>query len=67
LLERGYTTQVHYIPIPMHPYYARLGYTLERLPETREYYREALSIPLFVGLTDEQQRRFISDAVECLA
>ena len=67
LLERGYTTQVHYIPIPMHPYYARLGYTLERLPETREYYRQALSIPLFVGLTDEQQRRFISDAVECLA
>ncbi|OGA22791.1 MAG: UDP-4-amino-4,6-dideoxy-N-acetyl-beta-L-altrosamine transaminase [Betaproteobacteria bacterium RIFCSPLOWO2_02_FULL_67_26] len=67
LFDRGYITQVHYIPIPLHPYYARLGYTLERLPETARYYNECLSIPLFVGLADSQQREFINAAVECLA
>lgn len=67
LLDRGYITQVHYIPIPLHPYYARLGYTMERLPETARYYSEGLSIPLFVGLTDAQQREFIAAAAECLA
>jgi UDP-4-amino-4,6-dideoxy-N-acetyl-beta-L-altrosamine transaminase len=66
LLDRGYVTQVHYIPIPTHPYYARLGYTMERLPETGRYYREALSIPLYVGLSDAQQDEFIATARECL-
>lgn len=67
LFDRGYITQVHYIPIPLHPYYARLGYTMERLPETARYYNECLSIPLYVGLTDAQQREFITAAAECLA
>ncbi len=66
LLDRGYVTQVHYIPIPMHPYYARLGCSMDALPEAARYYREALSVPLFVGLTDEQQDCFITDAIECL-
>lgn len=66
LIDRGYVTQVHYIPIPMHPFYARLGCTMDELPETARYYREALSVPLFFGFTDEEQNRFIADAIECL-
>lgn len=66
LIDRGYVTQVHYIPIPMHPYYARLGCNMDALPEAARYYREALSVPLFVGLTDEQQEHFVADAIECL-
>lgn len=67
LYDRGYVTQVHYIPIPMHPYYARLGHDMARLPEAARYYDEALSIPLFYGLTDEQQSRFVADAIECMS
>jgi perosamine synthetase len=67
LYDRGYVTQVHYIPIPMHPYYARRGCSMAALPEAAQYYREALSIPLFFGLTDAQQDRFVADAIECLA
>lgn len=66
LMDRGFITQVHYIPIPMHPYYRQRGCTMEGLPETARYYREALSVPLFFGLSDEQQERFIADALECL-
>jgi UDP-4-amino-4,6-dideoxy-N-acetyl-beta-L-altrosamine transaminase len=67
LYDRGYVTQVHYIPIPLQPYYARLGHDMDRLPEARRYYAEALSIPLYVGLTDEQQAEFVRNAIACLA
>lgn len=67
LYDRGYVTQVHYIPIPLHPYYRRLGHDMGRLPEARRYYEEGLSIPLYVGLTDEQQAEFLSTAIACLA
>lgn len=66
LYDRGYVTQVHYIPIPMQPFYARLGHDMARLPECARYYREALSIPLFYGLADEDQAAFIAAAAECL-
>jgi dTDP-4-amino-4,6-dideoxygalactose transaminase len=55
---------VHYIPMPMHPYYARRGYRMDDLPETAAYYREALSIPLYVGLSNAQQDAFIAAALE---
>lgn len=64
LFDRGYATQVHYIPIPMHPFYARRGYGMAELPETAAYYREGLSIPLFYGLSDAQQEAFVRDAKE---
>lgn len=51
LKERGIGTQVHYIPIPMMPYYA--GRTaMDELPETGSYYRQALSIPCFPAMSD---------------
>ncbi|MBM3560847.1 MAG: UDP-4-amino-4,6-dideoxy-N-acetyl-beta-L-altrosamine transaminase, partial [Alphaproteobacteria bacterium] len=65
LHNRGYITQVHYIPIPMHPFYANLGHDMARLPEAARYYAEALSVPLYYGLTDEQLDRFVADAIEC--
>jgi perosamine synthetase len=55
LFERGIVCQVHYMPIPMHPYYRELGFSPDEFPAAREYYAECLSIPLFYGLSDEQQ------------
>lgn len=48
-------TQVHYIPVPAHPYYRSLGFNPEEYPCAQGYYKEALSIPLFYDLSDEQQ------------
>jgi perosamine synthetase len=56
LLESGIGSQVHYIPIPMHPYYQKLGYEIERFPESMAFYNEALSIPLFPNLSGRSQR-----------
>ena len=59
LRAEGIGSQVHYIPIPMHPYYRRLGYTMDSLPESLSYYYESLSIPLYPKLRRSQQRRVV--------
>ena len=56
LRARDIGTQVHYIPVPAHPYYRKLGCRPERYQNAQRYYEEALSIPLFFDLTDEQQQ-----------
>lgn len=60
LKENGVGTQVHYIPVPAQPYYHRLGYRPEDYPHAQLYYQEALSIPLFYDLADEQQALIVS-------
>ena len=52
LKSEGIGSQVHYVPIPMHPYYRSKGYNIIDYPQTENYYREALSIPIFFGLED---------------
>jgi perosamine synthetase len=60
LASSGVGSQVHYIPVPMHPYYEKLGFCLNDYPETERYYQEALSLPLYFGLRDEDQHLVIS-------
>jgi len=55
LFDAGVITQVHYIPVPLQPYYQRLGHRAADYPQGWSYYSEGLSIPLFFGLTDLEQ------------
>lgn len=52
-------TQVHYIPVPAQPLYRKLGHRPDNFPNAACFYREALSIPLYYDLTDEQQSHVI--------
>lgn len=60
LRAQGIVTQVHYIPVPAHPFYRAAGEAPERYPNALAYYSEALTIPLYVGLTDAQQQDVMS-------
>lgn len=53
---RGIVTQVHYIPVPAQPYYRRLGFKPEDYPAAHAYYQQALTIPLFYDLTNDEQQ-----------
>jgi perosamine synthetase len=64
LKSRLIGSQVHYIPVPAQPYYRRLGFAPENYPNAQQYYKEALSIPLFYDLTNKQQDLVISAIVE---
>lgn len=60
LKDKGIGSQVHYIPVPMQPYYRKLGLNFEDFPDAINYYEEALSIPLFYDLTDAQQEYIVT-------
>lgn len=60
LKDKGIGSQVHYIPVPIHPYYRKLGLNLKDLTNAFNYYEEALSIPLFYDLTDTQQEYIVN-------
>ena len=53
LLDRGIGCQVHYIPVPRQPYYRAHGYSEGSWPQAERYYRDALTIPLYAGMTDD--------------
>jgi dTDP-4-amino-4,6-dideoxygalactose transaminase len=57
--ELGIVTQVHYIPIPMHPYYSKLGFEMKNLVNAKNYYNNCLSLPIFYDLSDNQQKYVI--------
>ena len=65
LREKGVGSQVHYIPVPAHPYYVRKGYDLANYPNAEKYYSKALSIPIYYGLSEAEQKKVI-DAVSGL-
>jgi dTDP-4-amino-4,6-dideoxygalactose transaminase len=55
LKKQGIGTQVHYIPVPLHPIYSGKGNNMLGLPNAGDYYEQALSIPMFYKLSDIEQ------------
>ncbi|UCZ57954.1 UDP-4-amino-4,6-dideoxy-N-acetyl-beta-L-altrosamine transaminase [Desulfurispirillum indicum] len=57
---------VHYIPVPMQPYYRALGFRAKDYPAALTHYERALSLPLHPGITREQQDYIITILGEIL-
>lgn len=58
LCDEGIGTQVHYIPIYHHPVFKQsLGDLSPYFPEMEKYYEQALTLPLYYDLTEEQVKR----------
>lgn len=60
LREQGIGVNLHYIPVHTQPYYARMGFKPEDYPVAQDYYREAISIPMFQTMTNEQQDQVVT-------
>ena len=54
LHKLGIGTQVHYIPVYLHPYYRKLGYQPGLCPYAEDYYKRAFSIPLYPAMSDDE-------------
>jgi len=59
LREQGLGVQVHYLPIYRHPYYQKLGYSLEGCPNAEDFYEREISIPIYPAMTDADIERVI--------
>lgn len=55
LREQGIGVNLHYIPVHTQPYYREMGFQPADFPQAMRYYSEAISLPMYQGLTDEQQ------------
>ena len=63
LREQGIGANLHYIPVHTQPYYQAMGFKEGDYPEAERYYREAISLPMFPTMTEEQQNQVI-DALQ---
>lgn len=67
LKDRDIGTQVHYIPLYRHPVFKeRIGDLSEFFPQMENYYAEALSLPLYVDLSESDVDRVIAALYEVL-
>ena len=55
LKKKGILTQVHYIPVPLHPFYSK-NKNLSKIDNALNYYKSCLSIPIYynLGLHDQK-------------
>ncbi|MCL5797122.1 MAG: UDP-4-amino-4,6-dideoxy-N-acetyl-beta-L-altrosamine transaminase [Gammaproteobacteria bacterium] len=51
---------VHYIPVYWQPYYRQLGFERGLCPNAEAYYQRAISIPMYSGLSDEDQSKVVN-------
>ncbi len=53
LREKGIGVNLHYIPVYLHPYFEDLGFKPGLCPEAESYYAQAITLPLFPAMKDE--------------
>lgn len=66
LIANGINANLHYIPIYLHPYYKKLGYKRGLCPIAENYYKEAITLPLYPSMSDNQIKRVINATKEII-
>jgi UDP-4-amino-4,6-dideoxy-N-acetyl-beta-L-altrosamine transaminase len=66
LRDAGIGVNVHYIPIHLQPYFQNLGFQSGDFPNSEEYYRRAITLPIFPSMSDEQQHVVVSELSRAL-
>ena len=64
--KRGIVLNLHYIPVHTQPYYQGLGFKQGDFPQSEKYYEEIFTLPLYYGLTEEQQDDVVAALRDCL-
>ena len=67
LREQGIGVNLHYIPVHTQPFYEAMGFAPDDFPESMRYYNDAISIPMYHGLTFEQQDAVVEALKQALS
>jgi len=68
LREREIGASVHFIPIPLHPYFSAMaGLAHNRCPRALQIYPRLVSLPLYPAMTEEQVSYVADDVKRILA
>lgn len=60
LRGQGIGVNLHYIPVHRQPYYENMGFNVGQFLEAERYYAEAISLPMFPTMTEDQQDRVVN-------
>ena len=52
--SRGIAVNLHYIPVYRQPYFSKFNFNSGDFPESEAYYKEAISLPIFPGITIDE-------------
>ncbi|MEM7471500.1 MAG: UDP-4-amino-4,6-dideoxy-N-acetyl-beta-L-altrosamine transaminase [Pseudomonadota bacterium] len=66
LREQEIGVNLHYIPVHLQPYYERMGFAPGNFPNAEQYYAEAISIPVYAGMSDAQQDEVVAKLTKAL-
>jgi UDP-4-amino-4,6-dideoxy-N-acetyl-beta-L-altrosamine transaminase len=66
LREKGIGVNLHYIPVHTQPFYQKLGFETGQFPKAEQYYREAITLPIFPAMTNDEQNEVVSSLKEIL-
>lgn len=66
LRDLGVGVNLHYIPVYLHPYYQKQGFVPGYCPEAEKYYSEAISLPMYPKLTEQQQNKVVTSLLKVL-
>ena len=66
LRAKDILVNLHYIPVHTQPYYQKMGFKQGDYPDAEQYYREAISIPMHVNLTEEELQFVASSLREAM-
>lgn len=66
MAAKGIATNVHYKPLPMLTAYKNLGFNIEDYPNSYNFYKGEITLPLYTLLTDEEVEFIIKSFVEIL-
>lgn len=64
LRARGIGVNLHYVPIYLQPYYRRLGFRPGHCHEAERYYSEAITLPLYATLGEQEQDEVIDAVID---
>jgi len=67
LRDQKIGVNVHYIPVPWHPYYQKLGYRRGSWPVAEAAYERMLTLPLWPGMADEDVEDVIAAVQNVIA
>ena len=66
LRNAGIGVQVHYVPVHHHPISCDIDLGIGELPHCDRYYERAISLPIYPGLTDDEQKTVVDTLLAVL-
>lgn len=50
---------LHYIPVHLQPFYRNMGFKYGDFPLSEDYYKDAISLPIYPGLSESNQKKVV--------